>query len=114
MNIILILSFLLAIGIPVECQGSGHQKIKSAVKKSRAHNRHQIQIDVLRGGSATTNQISTKKAAAIGCLLALNSGMVNGACLSGILHETKQVSFVEECLMVDGWIPLRTHYFHIT
>lgn len=98
MNIILILSFLLAIGIPVECQVSGHQKIKSAVKKSR---HHQIQIDVLRGGSdATTNQISTKKAAAIGCLLALNSGVVNGACLSGILHETKQVSFVEEC--IDG------------
>ena len=99
MNIILILSFLLAIGIPVECRVSGHQKIISAVKKSR---HHQIQIDALRGGSdATTNQeISTKKAAAIGCLLALNSGVVNGACLSGILHETKQVSFVEEC--IDG------------
>ena len=85
----------------MEGQVSGHQKIKSAVKKSRAHHRHQIQIDVLRGGfDATTNQISTKKAAAIGCLLALNSGVVNGACLSGILHETKQVSFVEEC--IDG------------
>ena len=104
MNIILILSFLLAIGIPVECR-SGHQKIISA-KKSR---HHQIQIDGLRGGSdATTNQISTKKAAAIGCLLALNSGMVNGACLSGILHETKQVSFVEECIWI---IPLRTITF---
>lgn len=46
----------------------------------------------LRGGEekppakADTLPLSTKNAAALGCLLALNSGVVNGACLSGFLH----------------------------
>ena len=38
-----------------------------------------------------TKVISTKKAVAIGCLLALNSGLINGLCLSGLIHPTKQV-----------------------
>ena len=44
------------------------------------------------GGELQTTQISTKKAVSLGCLLALNSGIVNGACLSGLLHPTKQAS----------------------
>ena len=44
------------------------------------------------GGEFQTTQISTKKAVSLGCLLALNSGIVNGACLSGLLHPTKQAS----------------------
>ena len=51
---------------------------------------------VPRGGGGgelkTTTPISTKKAVSLGCLLALNSGIVNGACLSGLLHPTKQAS----------------------
>ena len=47
------------------------------------------------GGDVDTHQqskvISIKKAVAIGCLLALNSGMINGVCLSGLINPTKQV-----------------------
>ena len=47
------------------------------------------------GGDVDTHQqtkvISTKKAVAIGCLLALNSGIINGLCLSGLINPTKQV-----------------------
>ena len=92
MRYIIILALSLFLGTDVvECR-SGQQKIiiPTAAKKSSHH-----QLHVLRGGSdttTTTNQISTKRAAAIGCLLALNSGVVNGACLSGILNPTKQVS----------------------
>lgn len=45
----------------------------------------------IRAG-AQTRQITTKKAVALGMLLALNSGVVNGVCLSGLLHSTKQAS----------------------
>ncbi len=49
----------------------------------------------IRAGSDSptyTRQVTTNKAVAIGMLLALNSGVVNGVCLSGILHPTKQAS----------------------
>ena len=56
---------------------------------------HQL---VQRGGDGRdvdthqqTKVISTKKAVAIGCLLALNSGLINGVCLSGLINPTKQV-----------------------
>ena len=71
----------------VECRRSGTAIITQATRTKQL---------VPRGGGGgelqTSTQISTKKAVSLGCLLALNSGIVNGACLSGLLHPTKQAS----------------------
>lgn len=45
----------------------------------------------MRAGSQM-RQITTQKAVAFGAILAFNSGVVNGLCLSGALHPTKQAS----------------------
>lgn len=78
----------------VECRRSG--TITQATRTKQL---------VPRGGGGgelqTSTQISTKKAVSLGCLLALNSGIVNGACLSGLLHPTKQASaaVTGECML---------------
>ena len=78
----------------VECRRSG--TITQATRTKQL---------VPRGGGGgelqTSTQISTKKAVSLGCLLALNSGIVNGACLSGLVHPTKQASaaVTGECML---------------
>ncbi|KAL7546187.1 hypothetical protein ACHAWF_009528 [Thalassiosira exigua] len=52
-------------------------------------------VQVLRAGEqieTQTRHVPTNKAVAIGMIFALNSGMVNGVCLSGLLSPTKQAS----------------------
>ena len=69
----------------VECRRSGTAIITQATRTKQL-------VPSGGGGELQTTQISTKKAVSLGCLLALNSGIVNGACLSGLLHPTKQAS----------------------
>ena len=96
--IALLSAFFLAVGV-VDCRRV-HQILP--VTKTVRTQLHQV---VTSGGdagiTAQHRQISTKKAAALGCLLALNSGVVNGACLSGILHPTKQVSWLYYCVIIS-------------
>jgi len=94
--ILLVLSSFLA----VECRQTAiTPKVVATKQRSKRYcveeTTHQLVQRGGDGGDIDTHQqtkvISTKKAVAIGCLLALNSGLINGVCLSGLIHPTKQV-----------------------
>ena len=95
--ILLLFSFLAA----VECRRTS-AIIPKVIATTQTSKRYCVNDDsthqlVQRGGDGGdidaqhTKVISNKKAVAIGCLLALNSGLINGVCLSGLINPTKQV-----------------------
>ena len=51
-----------------------------------------IAIQVRGGNKSRTRSLTTEKAVVFGSLLAFNSGVINGVCLSGLLQPTKQAS----------------------
>lgn len=100
-----ILPLVLSSFLAVECRQTAIPKVvatKQTSKRYCVESTHQL---VQRGGDGgdvdthtQTKVISTKKAVAIGCLLALNSGLINGVCLSGLINPTKQVCIFILCI----------------